>query len=109
MTLKNLQFLLTALILALMPAFILRPVVVCVHDSGLVPSLERHSAAPDAYFQASSPSRVIFRKVEREAPDTAFWMPAFIKTGADGCWSFRLAVVPCLHSLSPPIFRILRI
>lgn len=106
---KKIKILIGSFMLVLLPAFVLRPVVVCVHNRSF------HAVSPQAArffspaFLGLSPRPMALRPIAREAPDTAALAPRMARAKAPAVPEGRLK--PFFNSrLTPPRnFLVLRI
>lgn len=100
-----------ALILALLPGFVARPVVVGIHNSDPLSFHQKNIQilSPATPFKQFSSPRVAFRRVERESSDVTVWVPFLSKGKSLSISATHLTIVSTPACFSPRNFLVLRI
>lgn len=105
---KRMKILLRLLVMALVSAFVLRPVVVSIHNGALSGNDRQASASSHVSHQLSVPFSVL-RGVEREAPDVVVLVPPAFNAKALPLVDGRSNVVSASGFTPPKSFLVLRI
>ncbi len=95
--------------LALLPAFVMRPVIVTVNYGSFHSANSQETKAFSTNCQAFSASHLAFRSVDREAPDVTILVPRISKVKAPSLLENPINVVFASAVSSPKSFLVLRI
>ncbi len=95
-------------LLALLPALILRPVVVCVHNGATQPINHEISTFTLHSLELSTPHTAL-RHIAREAPDSMVLVHCITKAKAPSLSESRLSLEAVSCNTSPRNFLVLRI
>lgn len=111
MTFKKAKIYFQVLVLALLPGFVARPVMVGIHNSALASfqPQESQTLSPATPFEEFSPFRTAFRSVERETSDVTVWIPLVSGMKSPSVSEGRLTVVSLPALFTPQNFLVLRI
>jgi hypothetical protein len=106
---KKIKIHFQVLALALLPAFIMRPVVVAVHNGSTLSVSQQEARFSASVSQQLSAPHSALRNVEREAPDVTALVPRISKAKAPLLLETPLNVVFTSAVSSPKSFLVLRI
>ena len=106
---KKLKIYFQILALTLLPAFVLRPVVVAVHNGSLHSTNQQETKAFSTHSQELSTFHSAFRNVEREAPDVTVLIPRISKVKAPSLLENQVSFAFVSVVSSPKSFLVLRI
>ncbi len=106
---NKMNILIRLFIMVLLPAFILRPVVVCVHNSSSYQNLQDEIGSFSHQNEEISVPHTTLRHIAREAPDSVVLVPCITKAKAPSFSDSRISLVFAPGNSSPQSFLILRI
>jgi hypothetical protein len=76
---KKIDVLIRFFLLILLPAFVMRPVVVCVHNAANHPNCQQETTSYSSRSTELSTPQTTLRSIEREAPDVISLVPGVSK------------------------------
>ncbi len=106
---KKLKIYFKILALALLPAFVMRPVVVAVHNGSLHSAHQQETQTVSTHSQELSAPHSALRNVEREAPDVTTLIARISKVKTPSLLENHLRVAFASVVSSPKSFLVLRI
>ncbi len=97
------------LAIALLPAFVMRPVVVAVHNGSIHAADQQETKVFPTIPQVLSAPHLALRNIEREAPDVTVLVPRISKVKATLLLENQLSFTSVSVVTSPKSFLVLRI